>query len=72
MLFWGRAPPPRQRKDPAMTRLPSPELRQRFLASLPSFPSLASLAGRLRIALAAAALLAAASSPVGAAIPRPE
>jgi len=55
-----------------MTRLPSPELRQRFLASLPSFPSLASLAGRLRIALAAAALLAAASSPVGAAIPRPE
>jgi thiol:disulfide interchange protein len=52
-----------------MSRLPSPKLRHRFLAPL---ASLAFLAGRLRLALAAAALLAVASAPVGAAIPRPE
>ncbi|HXO29422.1 MAG TPA: thioredoxin family protein [Thermoanaerobaculia bacterium] len=52
-----------------MSRLPSLQLRHRSLAS---FASLASLAGRPRLALAAAALLAVASAPVGAAIPRPE
>jgi thiol:disulfide interchange protein len=50
-----------------MNRLPgrwaTTELRHR---------SLASLAGRARLALVAAALLAAASAPAGAAIPRPE
>jgi thiol:disulfide interchange protein len=46
-----------------MNRLPSSKLRRRALASL---------AGKPRIALAVAALLAAASAPAGAAIPRPE
>lgn len=55
-----------------MNRLPSPELRRRSLVSLASLASLASLVARPRIALAAAALLAAASAPAGAAIPRPE
>ncbi len=56
-----------------MNRLPSPELRQRFLASLTSLSSrLSSRAGRLRFALAAGALLAASSVPAEAAIPRPE
>ena len=52
-----------------MNRPPSPKLRRRSLASL---ASLASLSAKPRLALAAVALLAAASAPVGAAIPRPE
>src|ERR1700686_1773113 len=70
--YSGRAPPPRHRKDPAMNRLPAIEKRTRLPGSTPRPRSLASLSGRLRIALAATALLAAASAPAGAAIPRPE
>jgi thiol:disulfide interchange protein len=62
-VFASDAPQPRHRKDSAMNRPPSSELRHRSLASLTAWP---------RLALAAAALLAAAFAPAEAAIPRPE
>src|ERR1700732_5225005 len=65
-------PPGSVPQGPTMNRPPSPKLRRRAFASLGSLASLASLSCRPRLAPAPAVLLARASAPVGAAIPRPE